>query len=75
VHAEADRRYHDRVLARASSARQSSPRSLLVSWWTPWRITLRPSPNGLSKVMMERLGRKDADTVREEIKRFDAARA
>jgi hypothetical protein len=24
--------------------------------------------------MMERLGRKDADTVREEIKRFDAAR-
>jgi hypothetical protein len=27
------------------------------------------------EVMMERLGRKDADTVREEIKRFDAARA
>jgi hypothetical protein len=36
---------------------------------------LRSSPNGLSKVMMKRLGRKDADTVREEIKRFDAARA
>jgi hypothetical protein len=75
VQAEADRRYHDRVLARASSAHQSSPRSLLVSWWTPWSITLRSSPNGLSKVMMERLGRKDADTVRKEIKRFDAARA
>jgi hypothetical protein len=45
-----------------------------VSWWTPWSIALRSSPNGLSKVMMERLGRKDADTVREEIKRFDAAR-
>ena len=27
------------------------------------------------RVMMERLGRKDADTVREEIERFDAARA
>jgi hypothetical protein len=75
VQAEADRRYHDRVQACASSAHQSSPRSLLVCWWTPWSITLRSSPNGLSKVMMERLGRKDADTVREEIKRFDAARA
>jgi hypothetical protein len=75
VQAEADRRYHDRVLARTSSARQSSPRSLLVSWWTPWNITLRSSPNGLSKVMMERLGRKDADTVQKEIKPFDAARA
>jgi hypothetical protein len=74
VQAEADR-HHDRVLARTSSARQSSPRSLLVSWWTPWNITLRSSPNGLSKVMTERLGRKDADKGRKEIKRFDAARA
>jgi hypothetical protein len=62
-------------LCKRKPTAESSPRSLLVSWWTPWNITLRSSPNGLSKVMMERLGRKDADTVRKEIKRFDAARA